>query len=170
MCNPDYGIGDFLETDAGFVWIAVTGVSVYSCYLSRNEPLEVFEIQILLPEESLSEAIGRNLIAGDFNSKSPDKRKILIGEMVSRNDQTLLNRSREMTFRRGARRSIIDLTIAAPCLASRIGDWCVLEVTTLSSHRCIEFSIQEQSHPVNRKERKGRSSSWNTRRLSNDNL
>ena len=44
---------------------------------------------------------------------------------------------------------MIDLTIAASRLASRIGDWCVLEVITLSDHQCIEFSIQERSHPVN---------------------
>ena len=31
--------------------------------------------------------------------------------------------------------SIIDLTIAAPRLALKIGDWCVLEVITLSDHQ-----------------------------------
>ena len=52
-------------------------------------------------------------------------------------------------FRRGARGSIIDLTFAALRLASRIGDWCVLEVMTLNDRRCIELSIEERSHPVN---------------------
>ena len=66
---------------------------------------------------------------------------------------------------------IIDLTIAKPRLASRIGDWCVLEVITVSDHQCIEFGIQERSHPVNT-ERGGtrRSPSWKTRRLSKDKL
>ena len=80
VCNPDLGIGDFLETDAGFVWVEVAGVRVYSC-------------QILLLEESLRVAFGRSLIGGDFNSKSPawgearlDRRGILFGEMVARND------------------------------------------------------------------------------------
>ena len=45
---------------------------VYSCYFSPNDPFEVFEAQILLLEESLSETIGRSLIGGDFNSKSPE--------------------------------------------------------------------------------------------------
>ena len=31
VCNPDLGVGDFLETDAGFVWVEVAGVRVYSC-------------------------------------------------------------------------------------------------------------------------------------------
>ena len=66
---------------------------------------------------------------------------------------------------------IIDLMIAAPRLASRIGIWCVLEVITLSDHRCIEFSIQERSHPVNvGRGSKVRIPSWNTKRLTKDEL
>ena len=64
-----------------------------------------------------------------------------------------------------------DLTFAAPHLASRIVDWCVLQVITSSDHRCIELSIRERSHPVNTGTGgKGRSPSWNTRRLSKDRL
>ena len=61
--------------------------------------------------------------------------------------------------------------ITAPLLTSRIGDWCVLEVITLSDHQCIEFSIQERSHSV-KVERGGkvRSPSWNTKWLSKDKL
>ena len=44
---------------------------VYSCYFSPGDLFEVFETQILLLEESLSEAIGRSLIGVDFKSKSP---------------------------------------------------------------------------------------------------
>ena len=62
---------------------------VYSCYFSPGDPFEVFETQILLLEESLREAVGRPLIGGDFNSKSPewgearlDRRGILVGEMA----------------------------------------------------------------------------------------
>ena len=171
-------IGDSLETDAGFVWVEVTGVRVYSCYFSLSDPFEIFEAQILLLEESLRKASGRSLIAGDFNSKSPEwgavrleRRGILVGDMVARNDLIILNRGRDFTFKRGAGGSIIDLTIATPRLASRIGDWCVLEVITLSDHRCIEFSIQERSHPVNTgRGGKVRSPSWNTKRLSRNKL
>ena len=73
----------------------------------------------------------------------------MFGEMFARNDLIVLNRGRDFTLRRRAGGSIIDLTIAAPHLALRIGDWCVLKVITLSDHQCIEFSIQERSHPVN---------------------
>ena len=72
VCSPDLSVGDFLESDEGFVWGEVAGVRVYSCYFSPNDPFEVFETQILLLEKSLSEAVGRSLIGGDFNSKSPE--------------------------------------------------------------------------------------------------
>ena len=55
VCSPDLSIGDFLETDAGFVWVEVAGVRVYSCYFSPNDLFEIFETQILLLEESLRE-------------------------------------------------------------------------------------------------------------------
>ena len=72
VCSPDLSIGDFLENDAGFVWVEVAGVRVYSCYFSLNDSFETFQTQILLREESLREASGRSLIAGDFKSKSPE--------------------------------------------------------------------------------------------------
>ena len=91
-------VGDFLESDAEFVWVEVAGVRVYSCYFSPNDPFEVFETQILLLEEILSEAVGRCLIGGDFNSKSPEwgearlnKRGFLVGKMDARNDLIVLN-------------------------------------------------------------------------------
>ena len=54
VCSPDLSIGDFLETDAGFVWVEVAVVRVYSCYFSPNDPFEIFETQILLLGESQS--------------------------------------------------------------------------------------------------------------------
>ena len=50
-----------------------------------------------------------------------------------------------------------------------IGDWCVLEVTTLSEQQCIGFCMKEQRHLVNTGMGfKGKSSCWNTRRLCKD--
>ena len=67
--------------------------------------------------------------------------------------------------------SIIDLTIAAPRLASRIGDWSILEETTLSDHGCIEFSLQKWRQAMDEgRGGKERSPSWNIRRLSRERL
>ena len=159
-CSPDLSVGDFLESDAGFVWVEVAGVRVYSCYFSPSDAFEVFETQILLHEKSLSEAVGWSLIGGDFNSKSPewgearlDRREILVGEMVARNDLIVLNQGGEFTLRRGAGGSITDLTIAPPRLASRISDWSVLEVITLSDQRCIEFTLEQRCSMLERLDR-----------------
>ena len=91
--------------------------------------------------------------------------------MVTRNNLIVLNRGRKRTFRLRSEGSIIDLTIFALHLVWRIGDWCVLEVTTLSDHRYIELSIQERSHHANTGTGiKERNPSWKTRRLSKDKL
>ena len=92
----------------------------------------------------------------------------MTGEMIARNDLIVLNRGRDFTFKRGVGGSIINLTIAAPHIASRIGDWCVLEIITVSYHQCIEFSIQERSHPVNTGRGGKVRSAWSTKRLSKD--
>ena len=151
---------------------------VYSCYFSPGEPFDIFETQILLLEESLREAIERSLIGGGFNSESPewgearlDRRAILVGEMVARNGLIVLNQGKEFTFRRGAGGSIIDLTIATPRLASRIGGWSVLEETTLSDHQCIEFNLEEGHQAVDKgRGSEGRCPSWNARRLCRESL
>ena len=66
---------------------------------------------------------------------------------------------------------IIDLTIAAPRLALRMGDWAVLEEITWSGHRCIAFGLEKRCQAVDEgKGGKGRSPSWNTRRLSREKL
>ena len=145
---------------------------VYSCYFSSGDPFEVFETQILLLEEILSEAVGRSLIGGDFNSKSPkwgetrlNRRGILVGEMVARNDLIVLNQNKE-TRSGGGGVNIINLTIAAPRLASRVGDWSVLKETTLSDYRCIEFNLEQQRQAVDKgRGNEERNPSWNTRPL-----
>ena len=48
VCSPDLNIGDFLETDAGFVSVEVAGVHVYSCYFSCNYPFEISKTHFLL--------------------------------------------------------------------------------------------------------------------------
>ena len=65
--------------------------------------------------------------------------------MVARNDLIVLNQGKDFTFRRGTGWPIIDLKVAALRLASKIGEWCVLEVITSSAHRCIEFNLETQS-------------------------
>ncbi|XP_043479937.1 uncharacterized protein LOC122509761 [Leptopilina heterotoma] len=127
ICNPNLTVGDFLETDKGFVWAEVAGVRIYSCYFSPNDPFGKFDAEIRSLEESLRTFGGDVLIAGDFNSKSAewgetrrDRRGILVSDMVSAGQLAVLNRGNKFTFRRGISGSILDLTIASPRLARRV--------------------------------------------------
>ena len=92
--------------------------------------------------------------------------------MVGRNDLIAWNQGKEFKFRGGGGRgSIIDLTIAAPRLASKIGYWLVLEEITLSNHRCIEISLEQRRQAVEKGSGgEGKSPSWNIRRLSRERL
>ena len=87
----------------------------------------------------------------------------MIGRMVASNDLIVSNQSKEFTLRRGAGGPISYLTIATPCLASKVGDWCVLEVITLSDHRCMELNLEQRCQAVDKdRGSEGRSPSWNT--------
>ena len=96
MCNPEYGIGAFRKpTQGSFGWKWQGCVCKVAAL--HKDPFEVFGTRILRLEKNHSEAIGRTLFAGDFNSKSSewkearlDRRGILIGEMVDRSDLTVL--------------------------------------------------------------------------------
>ena len=147
---------------------------MYSCYFSPTDPFGIFEIQIFPLKKASEKLVGGPLSRATLIVSRPSmekpvckRRGILVGEIVARNYVIVLNRGRYFMFRREVvGGSIIELTIAAPLLDSRIGDWCIFDVITLSDHQCIEFSIQEGSHPVNAgRGGKERSPSWNTRRL-----
>ena len=87
----------------------------------------------------------------------------MVGERVAINDMIVFNQGRVYVQRGKGGDQIIDLTITAPRLASRIGDWSVLEGITLISHRCIEFSLEQRNQAVERgRNGEVRSPSWNT--------
>ena len=93
----------------------------------------------------------------------------MIGEMVAGNDLSVLNHGREFTFRRGAGGQ--QMISRLPRLASRISDWSVLDVITLSDHRCIEFDSEKRCQAVDKgRGSEGRSPSRNTRRLCKEGL
>ncbi|XP_051170483.1 uncharacterized protein LOC127287535 [Leptopilina boulardi] len=178
VCNPDIAIGDFLETDKGFVWVEVAGVRIYSCYFSPNDPFKKFDAEVQALEESIRAFGGDVLIAGDFNSKSLewgesrlDRRGTLVANMVAANDLVVMNRGQQFTFSRGVSESIIDLTIASPRVARRIREWSVLDETTMSDHQYIEFIVSEKNLGGNNRLQGGsKKPSWNLRRLNIERL
>ncbi|XP_043474028.1 uncharacterized protein LOC122506100 [Leptopilina heterotoma] len=178
ICNPDITAGSFLGTDKGYVWVEMAGIRIYSCYFSPNDPLGKFDTEIHSLEESLRAFDGDVLIAGDFNSKSPewgetrlDRRGILVSDMLATNGLVVLNRGHEFTFRRGESGSILDLTIASPRLARRIREWRVLDEETLSDHQYIEFLVSKGKLRGRTAPKNGsKGASWNLRRLNREKL
>ncbi|XP_051174822.1 uncharacterized protein LOC127290358 [Leptopilina boulardi] len=91
--------------------------------------------------------------------------------MVSANGLVVLNRGKEITFRRGTSGSILDITIASPRLARRIKEWKVLDEETMSDHQYIEFSVSEEIPRGHEKlQRSSKCPSWNLKRLNREKL
>ena len=60
VCKRDFGIGDSLETNKGFVWVKMVGVRVFSCYYrshmkrTTHNPFAVFVSEVSALDESLN--------------------------------------------------------------------------------------------------------------------
>lgn len=70
--NKNISVSKYKPTNHGFVWIEIGDVRVYSCYFSPNDPIDTFKKEIDELEMSLKSAKGEVVVAGDFNSKSPE--------------------------------------------------------------------------------------------------
>ena len=179
IINKKLVVSDFKNTKFGFSWVEVDGIRIYSCYFppnDQNDKFEKFKKDIDELEASLKTSKGDVLIAGDFNSKSPewgetrsDRRGKTVCEFVARNDLVIINKGDKCTFQRGEASSIIDLTIGSTRLARRIKDWEVLDDESLSDHRYIVFSVAAYARCHNDKAQfcRGRPT-WNARKLNPD--
>lgn len=146
--NNNIKIGEVSKPTADFVWAEVENVRGYSCYFSPNRDYEDFMTQLDNLEESLRTATGGILVAGDFNSKSPewgsrvlDNRGEALSDLVARMNLVVLNEGNAFTFRRGATGSVVDVTFATEGVAARTEGWQVLEDATLSDHQYLEYCV-----------------------------
>lgn len=149
--NRRLNITQAFERGAGFTWVEIEGVRVYSCYFSPNEELGQFEKDLDLLEADIRTARGEVIVAGDFNSKSldwgsrkTDDRGLALVGMLARLDLVVLNEGDSFTFRRRNTGSVIDVTMATNRVARRTSSWKVLEELTLSDHQYIEFFIDNE--------------------------
>lgn len=141
---PQLLVTNYENKTAGFTWIEINKIRIYSCYFSPNDSLTQFEQDLDELERSLETARGEILISGDFNSKSPewgdhrlDTRGKLTSQLLARWQFTIANSGSAPTFIRGEASSVIDLTFTTDGLAQRteIGGCSVrkLSVTTSTS-------------------------------------
>ena len=130
LLNRDLTIGAVSETAANYMWVDIEGVRVYSCYFSPNILYDYFVTQLDDLDDSIRTARTEILVAGDFNSKSPewgsgqlDRRGEVLSEMIARIDLAVLNEGNAYTFRRGNTGSVIDVTLASARTARSVTKW-----------------------------------------------
>lgn len=124
----------------------INKLRVYSCYYSPNDSYDVFLKNLDDLEDSIRKTKGQLLMAGDFNSKSPEwglnklgKRGVAVSELMERNGLIVQNQRQTYTFRRGDTGSVVDLTFTNNI---KLHEWIVLEDITLSDHQYITYELR----------------------------
>lgn len=121
--------------------------------------------------ESIRKQKGPILVAGDFNSKSPewgsrvtDKRGEILSYWLAEMDLIVMNEGEKPTFVRNERGSNIDVTLANTAMAQKVVDWIVLDEETHSLHRYLQFQIKQSSESNNVRSQRG----WNFKKLDRE--
>jgi hypothetical protein len=158
-------IGDFpplvaVDKGPGYVAAKWGNMVVIATYFSPNRPFMAFEGHL----ENLARVMRRSapmpvLLMGDLNAKSAawgspvtDVRGAELRDWALVMGLAVVNQGRANTCVRWQGGSIVDITLATPTIADRIGDWRVMEgVETLSDHLYIRMRVsrvQTASLPV----------------------
>lgn len=145
--------------EAGFRWVEVHGLRLYSCYWSPNTTIQDYTDFVTRLERSIKSNATEILLTGDFNAKHADwgcpkndRRGDILMDMVNSAGLVICNKGNKSTFHKG---SIIDLTLATPRTAQNMTRWEVLDRETLSDHYYILFETNTGSPNIEiRKNRK----------------
>lgn len=136
----------------GYVWIDTEKFILYTCYYSPNKNIEEYKESLEELANSIKSQKKRDIIvAGDFNSKSPewgsnklDKRGEILSEWGVEMRLIPINRGNEPTFVRGNAKSHINITFASENIAVKIQDWTVqTEEETLNGHKFITYKWEK---------------------------
>lgn len=149
IINRSLRITKVQEDAEKYTWVEIGDFRIYSCYYSPNDEYDTFLRDLDDLEHSLGIAKGQLLVAGDFNSKSPewgssklDKRAVAIFELIARNGLIAQNEGQIFTFRRRDTGSVVNLTFTS--IKTKLQGWMVLEDITLSDHQYIMYKIDFQ--------------------------
>lgn len=132
----------------GFLWVDLTRIRVYSCYISPNVGMDCFE-EFLEELEGSMQGIKKDvIIMGDFNAKSPewgagkeDDRGEVLTTWAAAKGLVCQNTGTAPTWERGGSKSHIDITFTTERLSRQVTDWAVLEQETLSDHKYIRIGL-----------------------------
>lgn len=136
-----------MGSDEGFAWADLEAQRIYSCYISPNCTLDVFNAFLSRLCSSVRGATSDVIVSGDFNAHSPvwgsrksDRRGEAMLEMAESLNLVVLNDGRVPTFPRA--NSFLDLTLASPGIIRKIGTWEVLEDETMSDHQYVFYNLR----------------------------
>lgn len=156
------------------VWVKCGDTTFISCYLSPNDTIGVFTAKLASLEETIREASGNIIFAGDLNARAVEwgmpttnRRGTLILEMAARTDLVVMNSGNNPTYvRPGFGESIPDVTFASAGLVRRVGGWRVMDGANGSDHNYITFQVRDRA--VNRPPYKKRPLGWNVSKMDED--
>lgn len=138
----------------GYTFVKINDITIFSCYTSGNDDIELLGNFLADISTQIRNSGGKAVIAGDFNSKSPqwtenrrDRRGMLMEEFIAENDLVLLNEGNKPTFERENYSSALDLTLVTSNLAEAATNWDVLETESLSDHKYLVFEIKMRTPP-----------------------
>lgn len=162
-------------SENGYVWVKSKGVTYVSCYFTPKESLEDFQEKLDLLEDTIQEAEGAVIVAGDLNARAiewgmprTDTRGKRIMDMSSRRGLLVMNAGNTKTFRRfGNAGTIPDITLASEGIAPLIEKWKVLEDYTGSDHQYISYNIRGS---LTRKIYHNKTKRWNVAKLDAEKL
>lgn len=132
--------------------------TVISGYVSPNVDIEEFEEFLDELEDMVLEAGSCIILGGDFNAWAQHWGSVRTSERGERLirwaaalDMRLINEGNTATCVRSQGCSIIDLTWSTSDMCSKIKDWRVLELLTMSDHKYILFTITGQHDTIKKK-------------------
>ncbi|XP_077292753.1 uncharacterized protein LOC143915810 [Arctopsyche grandis] len=168
-------IGSSDPAVSGIVWVELAGLRIYSCYFSPNSDLPQFEDDLGRLEFDLR-GVKRGtsiVVSGHFNAKSAiwgssitDRRGILLSELATSLQLTPANVGNDLTFRRGAGGSVVDVTFVDDGIVGRINNWKVLDDYSHSDHQYIWYEIAGAPSPTRLAGTSAVSLSWHSKRRS----
>lgn len=94
-----------------------------------------------------------------WGSSDTNSRGEYLYDFLLSNNIMVLNRGVEPTLVTSVRKEVLDLTLASPCLSTKISNWSVSDEASLSDHRHIVFEV-ECSKTAQTEFRNPRSTNW----------
>lgn len=140
---------------AGFVWVELQDLVIFSIYYSPNRPLLEFATRLDALLAVLLRSVKPVILAGDFNAKAPDwgcphldNRGRVLLDCVATAGLNVLNIGTTPTFQRGGGGSILDVTFGSDAIVRQLVTWNVLPDDMLSDHSCLFIELQTAQPPM----------------------